>query len=80
MKSSGSTISPNSSSGSWQGPEQSTLDDADFDFYRGEYERLRALLEESSQASALPEAPSARAALDDLLIRLRLNSGQNHLR
>ena len=55
-----------------QGPERSTLDDADMDFYRGEYERLRALLEESHQSSTLPEAPTARAALDDLLIRLRL--------
>lgn len=55
-----------------QGPERSTLDDADVAFYRGEYERLRALLEEAHQASALPEAPSARPALDDLLIRLRL--------
>ena len=55
-----------------QGPERSTLDAADVDFYRGEYERLRALLEESYQSSTLPEAPTARAALDDLLIRLRL--------
>jgi predicted nucleotidyltransferase len=55
-----------------QGPERSTLDDADVTFYRGEYERLRALLEESYQSSTLPEAPTARAALDDLLIRLRL--------
>lgn len=55
-----------------QGPERSTLDDADVDFYRGEYERLRALLEESYRASTLPEAPAARAALNDLLIRLRL--------
>ena len=58
-----------------QGPERSTLDDADVNFYRGEYERLRALLEESTQASALPEAPTARAALDDLLLRLRLGHG-----
>ena len=55
-----------------QGPERSTLDDADMDFYRGEYERLRALLEESHRSSRLPETPSSRAALDDLLIRLRL--------
>lgn len=55
-----------------QGPERSTLEDADISFYHGEYERLRALLEESTQSSALPETPSARAALDDLLIRLRL--------
>lgn len=55
-----------------QGPERSTLDDADVDFYRGEYERLRALLEEAYQASTLPEAPSTRDALNDLLVRLRL--------
>jgi predicted nucleotidyltransferase len=55
-----------------QGPERATLDDADVDFYRAEYERLRALLEESYRSSTLPEAPSARPALDDLLIRLRL--------
>ena len=58
-----------------QGPEHSTLDDADVTFYHGEYERLRALLEEAYQTSALPEAPSARPALDDLLIRLRLGQG-----
>ncbi len=56
------------------GPEQSTLEDADVDFYRGEYERLRALLEEAYRRSELPEAPTARAALDDLLIRLRLGA------
>ena len=55
-----------------RGPERSTLDDADVDFYRGEYERLRALLEEAYQTSTLPEAPSARPALNDLLVRLRL--------
>jgi predicted nucleotidyltransferase len=63
-----------------QGPERSTLDDADVDLYRGEYERLRALLEESYRASTLPEAPSARPALNDLLVRLRLDSGQNRPR
>jgi uncharacterized protein len=54
------------------GPEQSTLDDADFAFHRGEYERLRAVLEEAHQSSRLPDAPSARPALNDLLLRLRL--------
>lgn len=53
------------------GPEQSTLNDADFDFHRREYERLRAELESAYQTSGLPEAPSARPALNDLLIRLR---------
>jgi len=51
--------------------EKSTLSDADVDFHRGEYERLRAELEEAMNHSQLPEAPSARAALNDLLLRVR---------
>ena len=54
------------------GPEQSTLDGADISFHRRECERLRVELEESSKSSHLPEAPSARSALHDLLVRLRL--------
>src|SRR5262245_58806343 len=54
------------------GPEQSTLDEGDVSFHQGEYERLQASLEEASTQSWLPEAPTARAALNDLLIRLRL--------
>ena len=55
------------------GPEQSDVGDADLDFHRREYERLVRELEESSQANTLPEAPSARDALNDLLVRLRTN-------
>src|SRR5687767_12100154 len=54
------------------GPEQSTLADTDFEFYRAEYERLRAGLEEAYAKSTLPEGASAKAALNDLLVRLRL--------
>jgi predicted nucleotidyltransferase len=54
------------------GPEKSTLEDADVDFHQREYERLRAELEQAFQASHLPEIPSGKAALNDLLIRLRL--------
>src|SRR5688500_12385733 len=54
------------------GPEQSALRDDDFSFHRAEFERLRAVLEEAHQTSPLPEAPSARPALNDLLVRLRL--------
>jgi predicted nucleotidyltransferase len=54
------------------GPEQSTLRDDDFAFHRGEYERLRAVLEEAYQSSRLPEHSTARPALNDLLLRLRL--------
>lgn len=53
------------------GPEQSAVGDADVEFHREEYDRLRAELEEAHRASRLPEAPSARPALNDLLVRLR---------
>lgn len=56
------------------GPEKSALDDADAPFHRREYERLVSELEAAHQASTLPEAPSARPALNDLLIRLRLGT------
>jgi predicted nucleotidyltransferase len=54
------------------GPEQSVLEDSDLAFHQREYERLRGELEASYQASRLPEGPSARPALNDLLVRLRM--------
>lgn len=54
------------------GPEQSTLNDADLEFHRREYQRLRGELDAAHQASSLPENPSTRDALNDLLVRLRL--------
>jgi uncharacterized protein len=54
------------------GAERSTVEDADVELHRREYERLRGELEEAHRASSLPEGPSARAALSDLLVRLRL--------
>jgi predicted nucleotidyltransferase len=56
------------------GPEKSALDDGDVTFHRGEYERLRAQLEAAHRASTLPEGPTARPALDELLLRIRLRS------
>lgn len=56
------------------GPEKSALEEADVAFYRQEYERLRNVLEASFQASPLPERPLCRAALNDLLVRLRLRT------
>jgi len=53
-------------------PEKSALDDADLAFHRREYERLRAELETATQASALSERPTARPALNDLLVRIRM--------
>ena len=61
-----------------EGPEKSLLDDGDITFYQGEYGRLRSVLEEAYQASTLPEAPNCRAALNDLLIRLRLGTEQDN--
>jgi predicted nucleotidyltransferase len=55
------------------GPEQSILPDAEFDFHLAEYARLRAELESARDGSALPERPSAGPALNDLLVRLRLD-------
>jgi hypothetical protein len=54
------------------GPERATLDDADVAFHERECQRLKADLEQAARDSSLPEAPTARAALHDLLVRLRL--------
>jgi uncharacterized protein len=54
------------------GPELSVLDESDFGFHRRELERLKSELEAAHQASTLPDAPTARPALNDLLLRLRL--------
>jgi uncharacterized protein len=54
------------------GAEKCTLDDGDLAYHHREYERLQAELEHAHQSSHLPEGPTARPALDDLLVRLRL--------
>ncbi len=56
------------------GPEKSKLEDAGIAFHESEYHRLRAELQSAHDASTLPELPSdqTRAALNDLLLRLRL--------
>ena len=51
---------------------QERLTEADLDFHRGEYERLRAKLEAEFAASTLPESPRGKEALNDLLVRVRL--------
>lgn len=55
-----------------EGAEKGTLDDADLDFYRKEYERLRGELQTAFEQSSLPEMPAGKDALNDLIIRLRL--------
>jgi predicted nucleotidyltransferase len=62
-----------------EGPEKSTLDDADVAFHEGEYQNLRSELQAAHEASSLPELPSeeTRKALNDLLVRIRLRSLRN---
>lgn len=57
-----------------EGAEKSTLKSADLTFYQGEYDRLRGQLEQASANSTLPETPSGKAALNDLLVDLRLKA------
>lgn len=54
------------------GPEKGRLPEADISFHRREYERLVRELETASEKSELPETPSGKAALNDLLIRMRV--------
>ncbi len=54
------------------GTEKVTLDQADLSFHEQEYQRLRAELEEASAQSQLPEQPMAAAAINDLLVRIRM--------
>ena len=58
------------------GTEKGVLDAADMEFYQGEYERLTKELERVYEESKLPEMPSSRGALSDLLVRLRLREAR----
>jgi uncharacterized protein len=51
--------------------ERSVLADADIEFYRAEYQRLISELEAAASSSKLPESPTAKPQLSDLLLRLR---------
>ena len=57
------------------GAEASVLGEVDVDFHRREYDRLQAELEVAHHDSRLPEGPTARPALNDLLVRLRVARG-----
>jgi predicted nucleotidyltransferase len=54
------------------GPEQSVLDGDDVSLYEAEYLRLRAALEIAAAESTLPETSTAKPALHDLLVRVRM--------
>ncbi len=57
-----------------KGAEKGVLPEADLEFYRKEYERLVSELEKAAEKTNLPERPTAKDELNDLLIRLRLNA------
>lgn len=57
-----------------RGTERQTLDPAEVSFHAGEYGRLRGRLEQEASQTSLPESQTARAALNDLLIRVRLRT------
>jgi len=54
------------------GPEKGRLSQADLAFHQREYERLVTELKQASEKSHLPESPSGRDALSDLLVRIRM--------
>lgn len=54
-----------------EGAEKETLSDADTEFYKNKYERLRSELQAAHEASRLPEAASGKDDLNDLLVRVR---------
>jgi predicted nucleotidyltransferase len=58
------------------GTEKGRMTEADLEFHRGEYDRLREKLRQAHETSTLPESPRGSAALHDLLVRLRLGGGR----
>lgn len=57
-----------------QGIEQAVLNTVDLAFHEMEYQKLVQALEQASEQSALPDGPSAQAALHDVLLRVRLGA------
>jgi uncharacterized protein len=52
--------------------EQLTIDPRSNSFFEAEFERLRVVLIQKGEKSSLPQSPTSRPALHDLLIRARL--------
>lgn len=59
------------------GSEAEVLEGTDVSFHQREYERLQRELDQAHQNSTLPEAPSVKESLHNLLVRLRLESLNN---
>lgn len=60
------------------GAERSSLPSPDIAFHQQEFHRLCLELETASRDSPLPDSPTAYAALNDLLVRLRLKTRLEH--
>ena len=56
------------------GAEKGTLPSSEAEFHKREYERLVAQLEAEAQDSQLPDESGCRDALNDLLVRIRLQN------
>lgn len=56
--------------------EKGVLPSADIKFHQREYERLVTVLEDARDQSSLPQHPSGKDELNDLLVRIRLNHRQ----
>jgi len=56
--------------------EKGVLPSADIEFHQREYERLVTVLEDARDQSSLPQHPSGKDELNDLLVRIRLNHRQ----
>lgn len=54
--------------------ERTVITDVDLEFHERQYNQLMRELAEAGEKSGLPEFPTGREALDDLLIRLRLKA------
>jgi len=57
-----------------RGTENQRLDAAETTFYATEYDRLRKRLEEEAVKTSLPESQTAKASLNELLVRVRLKT------
>jgi len=57
-----------------QGTEHQRLDSAETTFYASEYDRLCKRLEEEAGKTSLPESQTAKASLNELLVRVRLKT------
>lgn len=56
------------------GPEKGRLEAADVEFHQREFERLVGELEAAMEKSTLPEQPTCKKAINDLLVRLRVGA------